>query len=60
MSNFGRGIAARVRGGEVIEYGAKPLYRDGVLPPYAILLTATCSRGAPSARLINNPAGRSR
>jgi len=60
MSNFERGIAARVRGGEVIEYRAQPLYRDGVLPPSGILLTATGSRGAPSARIINNPAGRSR
>lgn len=60
MSNFERAIAARVRRGEVIEYGAKPLYRDGVLPPSSILLTATGSRGAPTARIINNPAGRPR
>jgi hypothetical protein len=60
MSNFERGVAARVRGGEVIEYGARPLYTDGVLPPSAVLLTATGSRGAPSARIINNPAGRPR
>ncbi len=60
MRHFERAIAARVRGGEVIEYGAKPLYRDGVLPPSGILLTATGSRGAPTARIINNPAGRPR
>jgi hypothetical protein len=60
MSNFERGVTARVRAGEVIEYGAKPLYTDGILPPSAILLTATGSRGAPSARIINNPAGRPR
>lgn len=57
MSDFEGGIAGRVRRGEVIEYGAKPLYRDGILPPSAILLTATGSRGAPSARIISNPAG---
>lgn len=60
MSNFERGVAARVRDGEVIEYGAMPLYQDGILPPSSILLTATGSRGAPTARLISNPAGRSR
>lgn len=60
MRNFEQGIAARVRGGEVIEYGVKPLYTDKILPPAALLLTATGSQGAPSARIINNPAGRAR
>ena len=58
MSGFERGIAKRVDAGEVIEFHAQPLYNDGVLPPSAILLTAHGSRGgAPSARLIRNPAG---
>jgi hypothetical protein len=60
MQGFERGVARRVRGGEVVEYSATPMYRDGVLPPSAILMTAHGSRGAPSARIINNPAGRRR
>lgn len=59
MSGFERDVARRVRAGEVVEYYSQPLYDDGVLPPSAILLTAHGSRGgAPSARLIRNPAGR--
>lgn len=59
MSGFERGVARRARAGEVVEYYAKTLYDDGALPPSAILLTAHGSRGgAPSARLIHNPAGR--
>jgi hypothetical protein len=58
MQSFERGIAGRVRSGEVVEYSAMPLYNPGVLPPSSILLTALGSRGAPTARLINNPAGR--
>jgi hypothetical protein len=60
MSSFERAVADRVREGEVVEYGAKPLYRDGILPPSAVLVTATGSRGAPAARIISNPAGRPR
>jgi hypothetical protein len=58
MQTFENGVARRVRSGEVVEYSAKPLYSRGVLPPSAILLTAHGSRDAPSARIINNPAGR--
>lgn len=60
MREFERTVAQRVRDGEVIEYSATPLYSDGVLPPRSILLTAIGSRGAPIARLIQNPAGRPR
>jgi len=58
MRSFEADIARRVRQGEVVEYGAIPLYRDGILPPRGILVTAHGSRGAPAARIINNPAGR--
>lgn len=58
MSTFERRVKNRVKAGEVIEYSATPLYNEGVLPPASILLTATGSRGAPIARLVNNPAGR--
>jgi hypothetical protein len=58
MRDFEGGVARRVRAGEVVEYSAAPLYAPGVLPPSAILLTAHGSRGAPSAQLIPNPAGR--
>jgi hypothetical protein len=60
MSGFERAVADRVRQGEVVEYHAKPLYTDGILPPSAVFLTATGSQGAPAARLIGNPAGRPR
>jgi hypothetical protein len=61
MSNFERGVARRVRDGEVVEYSATPLYDNGVLPPSWVLLTAHGSRGAaPVARLVQNPAGRRR
>jgi hypothetical protein len=60
MRSFEQAVAARVRSGEAVEYGARPLYRDGILPPSAILLTATGIRKAPTARLIANPAGRPR
>lgn len=60
MSDFERGVARRVRAGEVVEYSVTPLYGKGVLPPSATLLTVYGSRGAPSARIIPNPAGRRR
>ena len=60
MSNFENAVARRARAGEVIEYSSTPLYRDGALPPSAVLLTATGSRGLPAARIINNPAGNRR
>src|SRR3954453_21627839 len=46
MSNFEQGVARSVRAGKVVEYAAKPLYDDGVLPPSAILLTAHAAGGA--------------
>lgn len=58
MSGFENGVARRVRAGEVVEYSSTPLYESRVAPPSAILLTAHGSRGAPTARLIHNPAGR--
>lgn len=58
MSNFETRVKSRVKAGEAIEYSATPLYNEGVLPPASILLTATGSRGAPIARLVENPAGR--
>lgn len=60
MSGFERSVANRVRQGEVVDYRAQPFYRDGTLPPSAVLLTATGSRGAPAARVVRNPAGRPR
>lgn len=60
MRDFEQGVARRVRGGEVVEYSATPLYDSGVLPPSAVLLTAYGSRGAPTARIVQNPAGRRR
>jgi hypothetical protein len=60
MRDFEGRVAQRVRDGEVIEYSALPIYRDGVLPPSSVLLTAYGSRGAPIARLVQNPAGRGR
>ncbi|MGH6965912.1 MAG: DNA/RNA non-specific endonuclease [Phenylobacterium sp.] len=60
MSNFEREAARRARSGEVIEYSSLPLYGGRALPPEAVLLTALGSRGAPSAALIRNPAGRGR
>jgi hypothetical protein len=60
MSGFERDIANRVRAGEVIDYRAVPMYDKGVLPPAGILVTATGLRGAPTAQIIPNPAGRPR
>jgi hypothetical protein len=57
MSSFERQVANRVRAGEVVDYTAKPLYEDGILPPSAVLVTAIGSRQQPTARLIRNPAG---
>jgi hypothetical protein len=58
MATFENQVMRRVRDGEVMEYLVKPLYRDGILPPRSILMSAYGSRGAPIARLIENPAGR--
>lgn len=58
MQAFERQVARRVRAGEIVEYSATPMYSDDALPPSTILLTATGSRSAPTARLIRNPAGR--
>lgn len=58
MRTFEERVKGRVKAGEVIEYSVTPLYNEGVLPPASVLLTATGSRGAPIARLVNNPAGR--
>lgn len=60
MSSFEGNVARRVRSGEVVEYAATPLYSAGVAPPSAVLVTALGSRGAPSARIISNPAARPR
>lgn len=57
MSTFESAVKRRVRAGEAIEYMVKPLYREGSLPPSAILLTATGSRHPPRALIIGNPAG---
>lgn len=58
MSSFEGEVARRIREGEVMEYSATPLYCEGVLPPSSILLQAYGSRGAPIARIAQNPAGR--
>ena len=58
MKTFEDSVAGRARAGEVIEYSVTPLYGAGVLPPGAILMTAHGSRGAPMARVVQNPAGR--
>jgi hypothetical protein len=60
MSTFEDAVKRRVRAGEAIEYVVKPLYRDGLLPPSAILMTATGPRHPPVARLVRNPAGHRR
>lgn len=60
MRRFEDEVRRRVQAGEVVEYSATPLYAPGVLPPERILLTALGSRGAPVARIIENPAGRRR
>lgn len=57
MRGFENAVARRVRAGEVVEYFARPLYGPGALPPSAVLLAAYGSRGAPVARIIQNPAG---
>jgi hypothetical protein len=60
MSDFEHKVAGRVRAGEVVEYTSTPLYGPGALPPSHVLLTATGSRGTPTAALIRNPAGQRR
>ena len=56
MRGFENNVARRVRAGEVIDYSATPFYETGVLPPSAVLVSATGSRQQPVARLIRNPA----
>lgn len=58
MRTFEDAVARRVRSGEIIEYSSTPLYDAGALAPQGILLTAFGSRGAPTARYVDNPAGR--
>lgn len=60
MRGFEVEAAHRARAGEVLEYTSTPLYNEGVLAPSAILLTTQGSREAPTARIIQNPAGRRR
>ena len=56
MSSFENEVARRVRAGEVVDYFSKPLYQSGVLPPSAVLVSATGSRQRPAAKLVLNPA----
>jgi hypothetical protein len=56
MRGFETSVATRLRAGEVIDYLATPFYEDGVLPPSAVLVSATGSRQRPVAQLIRNPA----
>jgi hypothetical protein len=61
MRDYEQDVARRVRAGEVVEYSVVPLYNEGMLPPSTIVMTAHGSRGgAPSGRIILNPAGRRR
>lgn len=60
MRSFEDRVKRKVRTGEVVEYSATPLYDRGVLPPSRILLTAFGSRSGPSARIVENPAGKRR
>ncbi len=60
MATFENEVMRRVRDGEVMEYFVKPLYHEGILPPTSMLMLAYGSRGAPIARLVENPAGRRR
>jgi hypothetical protein len=60
MRSFEDRIKRQVRTGEVVEYSATSLYDRGVLPPSRILLTAFGSRSGPSARIVENPAGKRR
>jgi hypothetical protein len=60
MRDFETEIAKRVRRGEVVDYSSVPLYGGNLLPPSAILVTATGSRSPPAARLFLNPAGQSK
>lgn len=60
MARFENEMKRRVLAGEVIEYTAMPLYNPGVLPPARVLLAALGTRGAPVARIVENPAGKKR
>lgn len=57
MRGFEQAVARRVRGGEVVEYSATPLYGDASRPS-AVLLTAHGSTSGTSAKVISNQAGR--
>lgn len=60
MQRFDNAVTRRVRAGEVVETSATPFYSGPGKAPSSILMTAHGSRGAPTAVLIGNPAGRRR
>jgi len=57
MQNVERDVLRRVRDGELVEYRVTPFYDGPGRPPTWVLMTTRGSRGAPTARLIQNPAG---
>jgi DNA/RNA non-specific endonuclease len=59
MRDFENAVARRVAGGEVVAYGATPIYGGGVGPPSSVLLTVHGPNGS-SARYVHNPAGAAR
>jgi hypothetical protein len=59
MRDFETAVARRVAAGEVVEYGATPIYGAGVGPPAGVLLTAHGPNGS-SAWYVHNPAGSGR
>jgi hypothetical protein len=56
MRDFENAVARRVATGEVVEYGATPIYGAGVGAPAGVLLTAHGPNGS-SARYVHNPTG---
>jgi hypothetical protein len=60
MKAFEGDVARRASGGETIEYSVTPLYDSRSSPPSMVLMTAFGHREGPKARIIRNPAGRSR
>ena len=58
MKTFENRVVRKVRNGEVVEYTVTPFYDQGILPPRAIFVTEYGSSSTPSARIIENPAGR--
>jgi len=56
MRDFENAVARRVAAGEVVAYGAAPIYGNGVGPPAGVLLTVHGPNGS-SARYVQNPAG---